>query len=144
MDNKKQLSKTIKNEKRNVDKDLDKIEKEIEKLNKQFENCCAFLEQEVYTIEVFKDRTNKIKDKIRILEENKKVLEKELKNDKVVKVKRLIPKLENVLKNYNTLSIEGKNELLRSIVKEAIYSKKKKCKKGSIEDYFNLEITLNI
>ena len=131
-------------EKRNVDKDLDKIDKEIEKLNKQFENCCAFLEQEVYTIEVFKDRTNKIKDKIRILEENKKVLEKELKNDKVVKVKRLIPKLENVLKNYNTLSIEGKNELLRSIVKEAIYSKKKKCKKGSSEDYFELEITLNI
>ena len=40
---------------------------------------------------------------------------------------------ENVLKNYNELSIEGKNELLRSIVKEAIYSKKKKCKKEFIK-----------
>ncbi|MDU6535616.1 MAG: hypothetical protein E6517_09255, partial [Intestinibacter bartlettii] len=61
-----------------------------------------------------------------------------------IKIKKLIPKLENVLKNYNTLSIEGKNELLKSIIKEAIYSKKKKCKKGSREDYFELEITLNI
>jgi len=100
--------------------------------------------EDVYTIEIFKDRTSKIKDKIRILEENKKVLEKEFGSDKVIKIKKLIPKLENVLKNYNTLSIEGKNELLKSIIKEAIYSKKKKCKKGSGEDYFELEITLNI
>ena len=134
---------TIK-EKRNVDNDLKRIEKEIEKLNKQFEKCCTFLEQDVYTIEVFKDRTSKIKDKIRILEENKKVLEKEFGDEKVIKIKKLIPKLENVLKNYNTLSIEGKNELLKSIIKEAIYSKKKKCKKGSGEDHFELEITLNI
>ena len=131
-------------EKRNVDNDLKRIEKEIEKLNKQFEKCCTFLEQDVYTIEVFKDRTSKIKDKIRILEENKKVLEKEFGDEKVIKIKKLIPKLENILKNYNTLSIEGKNELLKSIIKEAIYSKKKKSKKGSNEDYFELEITLNI
>ena len=134
---------TIK-EKRNVDNDLKRIEKEIEKLNKQFEKCCTFLEQDVYTIEVFKDRTSKIKDKIRILEENKKVLEKEFGSDKVIKIKKLIPKLENVLKNYNTLSIEGKNELLKSIIKEITYTKKKKSKKGSNEDYFELEITLNI
>ncbi|MDU2112812.1 MAG: hypothetical protein E7E92_09875, partial [Clostridiales bacterium] len=94
--------------------------------------------------EVFQDRTKKIKDKIKILEENKKVLEKEFKNDKVVKIKKSIPKLENVLKNYDSLNIEGKNELLKSIIKEVIYSKKKKCKKGSDEDYFELEITLNI
>ena len=73
-----------------------------------------------------------------------KVLEKEFGSDKVIKIKKLIPKLENILNNYNTLSIEGKNELLKSIIKEITYTKKKKSKKGSNEDYFELEITLNI
>lgn len=129
-------------EKRNCDKDIKRIDKEIDKLNEQFSRCCDFLESGAYTLELFQERTAIIKEKISILNANKKVIEKELKNDKVVKIKKMIPKLENVLKNYNKLSIEGKNELLKSVIDKVVYTKTEKCKRGSEEDTFSLDIIL--
>ena len=129
-------------EKRNFNKDIKRIDKEINKLNEQFSRCCDFLEAGAYTLELFQERTGIIKEKISILNANKKVIEKELQNDKVVKIKKMIPKLENVLKNYHKLSIEGKNELLKSVIDKVIYTKLERCKRGAEEDNFSLDIVM--
>lgn len=131
-------------EKRNCDKDIKRIDKEISKLNEQFSRCCDFLENGAYTLELFTERTNIIKEKISILNANKKVIEKELQNDKVIRIKKMIPKLENVIKNYDKLSIEGKNELLKSVIDKVIYTKTEKCKRGSTGDNFSLDIILKL
>lgn len=131
-------------EKRNADNDLKRIDKEINKLNEQFSKCCDFLEIGTYSLELFNERTAIIKEKLSILNANKKVIEKELKNDKVVKIKKMIPRLENVMKNYNKLSVEGKNELLKSVIEKVVYTKTEKCKKGSEDDKYNLDIILKL
>ena len=56
----------------------------------------------------------------------------------------LINKFCNLTEGQQKIILNKIDELIKSIIKEVIYSKKKKCKKGSDEDYFELEITLNI
>ncbi len=108
-------------EKKNIVKNL---ESEINKLNKQLDKICELFETGVYEYSLFSDRKNQINDKIKSKEKQIKGIEDELKNDKIVKYKEAIPKIEKVLDLYNkTDSVENKNKLLHTVIEKVIYKK---------------------
>ena len=65
-----------------------------------------------------------------------------MKNNKIEVIKKRIPKLQKCLKDYDILSPEDKNKLLKTIVKEIRYRKDfGGRKKGHNVDEFTLDIT---
>ena len=99
---------------------------ELEKLRLQLNKTYDLLEQEIYTKEVFLERSSSIKQQIteinnnieNLKTENKKMTKK--KNNKEI----LIPKIENVIESYySTNSIEMKNKLLKSVLEKVEYLK---------------------
>ena len=69
-------------------------------------------------------------------------LEKSLEErKKSITVTEFIPKVQNVLDSYGTVSVEDKNKLLKSVLTKAVYRKSKIGKKNGIDaDSFELEI----
>ena len=68
------------------------------------------------------------------------------KDNKTEKIIQAIPKIENCLKTYHTLSIEDKNKLLKSIIKKAYYLKTATGGRWNKEaqDNFSIELELNL
>lgn len=99
-------------------KEEEKIKNELSLLNaeltskqNQIESACDMLEQGVYTIELFKKRTKTLESAIESIKE-------QIEQLKVVKPKnnKKIPILEKVIDEYDNLTIEEKNRLLRALV----------------------------
>lgn len=101
-------------------------ESELEKLKLQLNKTYDFLEQEIYTKEIFSERSNLLKQQIKEINNNVKKLKHERNN--ILKTKSnkeiLIPKIENVIESYySTASIEMKNKLLKSVLEKVEYLK---------------------
>lgn len=99
---------------------------ELDKVKSQLNKTYDLLEQEVYTKEVFIERSDTLKKQIKeinsnienLKEEKKKILKR--KNNKEI----LIPKIENVIDSYyQTDNIELKNKLLKSVLEKVTYTK---------------------
>lgn len=106
-------------------KTLNYIAKETSKLNKQLEKIKEYYELEDYTREEYLERRDTIKEKITNLNnEKEKIINN--KDNELLFIKKIIPKLENCLKEYPLLeNAEEKNELLKSILKCVTYTKEK-------------------
>ena len=74
------------------------------------------LEKGIYTIDLFKKRTEKLENEISNIKQRIEEI-KETPLDDDIKAQRAIPILEKVLEKYDTLEIKEKNLLLRSIIK---------------------------
>lgn len=99
---------------------------ESDRLNQQLNKTYDLLEQDVYTKEVFIERSSFIKKQLSEINSNIKKLEEEQKNILQIKNNKevLIPKIENVIDCYNeTDSIEMKNKLLKSVLEKVEYFK---------------------
>lgn len=99
---------------------------ELEKIKNQLNKTYDLLEQEVYTKEVFVERSNTLKAQIKEINSNIEILKEEKK--KILKRKNnkeiLVPKIENVIDSYyQTDNIELKNKLLKSVLEKVTYSK---------------------
>ena len=138
-------SEKIITEKNNYAKQIANIDKEIKKLNSQIIKCCEFLETGTYTEELFKDRTNSIKKSISLLEEQKELLAKQSKENKLDRYKKAIPLLTHILEVYDKSSVEEKNNLLKSAIEQCVYKKESsgRWNKAAI-DNFSLEINFKI
>ncbi len=88
-----------------IKQSIDNIDKELETLDKQLNSLHDFLEQGVYTTEIFMKRSVILKDKINMAKSDKEVLENKLKNISTVEEnkKTIIPKIERVLEVYDGL-----------------------------------------
>ena len=101
-------------------------ENEIDKLVLQLNKTYDLLEQDIYTKEEFINRSsflktqiNEINEKIKELEIQKKEIETNKNNKKII-----VPKIEKVLDAYyKTNNIELKNKLLKSVLKKVEYLK---------------------
>lgn len=124
---------------------IDYCNNEIEKLNKQLIKICELLENETYTIELFNSRKKSIDTRINELQEKKASLIKENDLNKINKVTKAIPILENAIDLYWDASIEQKNLILKSIIDKCIYKKEKsgRWNKDAIDD-FELNIFMKI
>lgn len=104
-------------EKRNSkDNEINLLTKELTTKETQIENACDLLEKGIYTIDLFKKRTEKLENEISLIKERLTEI-KETPLDDDIKIKNAIPILEKVLDKYDILEIKEKNLLLRSIIK---------------------------
>ncbi|PWK05284.1 recombinase family protein [Tumebacillus permanentifrigoris] len=118
------------------------LEKQEIDLKKQSDNIHDLLEQGVYTVEKFLERTtdlqvkaNKVKEE---LESCRKDVERMIEMD--YHKKEALPRLINVLNTYHTLSPEDRNKLLKTIVQKMVYFRAE----GTRLDEFSLEVFLDV
>ena len=102
------------------------------------------METGVYSLELFKDRSSSIKEQIDGINKQKEELIKLNENNKIDKIIQAIPKIENCLKIYDTLTTEEKNKLLKTIINKAYYLKNKAGNRWDkdTQDKFTLELEL--
>ena len=121
---------------------LNAIQDEIITLNKQMDSLYDFLEQGVYTTEIFIERSKKISDKMSELKENEDNIKNELSKSKKQTAinKDFIPKLKNILDTYYEISDpEIKNQMLKEVVEKVVYTKEKRGTKKTPDKF---EITI--
>lgn len=105
---------------------ISNYELEIDKLKQQLNKTYDLLEQEVYTKEVFTERSNLIKNQLEEISINIQNLKNDnnriLNNQKNKEI--FIPKIENVIEAYyKTDDAQEKNKLLKSILEKVEYLK---------------------
>lgn len=135
----------IKKEVKNNSRTLQRIEKEEDKLNKRLKNAKEFYELGDYTRKMFLETKEEVTQKLEKLKEEKSEILKSKDDEKLIKIKKSIPILQNCLKKYNTLTIPQKNQLLKTIINKAYYTKKEGGRwNHEARDKFKLEIDTKI
>ncbi len=122
---------------------LKKLQAEMTKLQAQLDTTHDLLEQGVYTIEQFIERSSKIAERIKLNQENQSVLQKDMKiNKQRENAKQLIiPKVEHLLETYSALdSPKAKNDMLKEILEKIEYSKEKGGRWHSSPDDFQIDL----
>lgn len=122
-----------------IKKSIENLNKELETLKKQSNSLHDLLEQGVYSVETFLERSKIINDKINAAKTSKKELEEKLNNISIIEKnkKTIIPKIEKVIDLYWKLeSPKEKNELLKEVIDKVIYTKKEGGRwSGKIDDF---------
>lgn len=123
---------------------LSKIEENIKEHDKKLEKIYDFLENGIYTINIFEERKNKIlKEKKCLLNQYNQLNADLIELEKTQKAKvELIPKVEYILGTYyNCSDAKEKNQLLKSVIQKVEYLKLNKCYgKNSNPEAFELLI----
>ncbi|QMV43713.1 recombinase family protein [Cohnella cholangitidis] len=119
------------------------MRKKLSTLQGQKNNLHDLLEQGVYTVDVFMERSVALKKTIEEIEEGirnaEAVLEEEEK--RISANKEIIPKVKEVLSLYpRTSEASKKNELLKSVLSSATYRKDKGGRWSGVEDQFTLDL----
>lgn len=123
---------------------LNLIKSKYNQLNEQRERIFTFLEQGIYTPDIFTERNKKISEQISIIEKNIKSLEQEISELKEEEINNdiFIPKVEHILEAYDKLnSASEKNKQLKEILNRVEYIKTEPNKKGN-RDNANFELRL--
>lgn len=121
---------------------VERLEKQMAELKKQEAKQYDLLETGIYTNEVFLERNSALRIKISecdvLLTEAKRNLPKAVNyEEKIITLKEAIESLDD-----DTMPVDKKNKLLKSIIKEIQYTSPKNQPLGVNE--FTLSITLNI
>lgn len=117
---------------------------EINKKESMIEKCCEFLEEGIYTKEKYISRVNVLEEELKALKSNLEGLNSTSFND-IDRYKNAVPILKNVLNKYWDLSPLEKNEILKSIIDKAIYTKTKRNTRHNMDQkLFDLKIFLKI
>lgn len=107
---------------------------QLDKVNEQRERTFTFLEQGIYTPDIFTERNKKLSDQINIIESTIRTLERDLLilNEQAERNEVFIPKAEHILDAYDNLkSASAKNESLKEIVEKVEYIKTEPNRKGN-------------
>ncbi len=131
-----------------VEKNMQQISKKINTLESQLSNMYDLLEQKVYSPEQFAARSASVSKRLEKAKheyEEIKSSEERLTAEKLQKEK-FIPKIEHLLKVYDTLSSAAvKNQLLKEIIEKGVYTKDKSgAFKGVSADDFTLLLYPNL
>lgn len=109
------------------------LKAKIEKYNKAKKNALRNYNLEDITREEYLEEKKELEAYIKACEERIEKLEENKEEDKLIRYKKAVPILEKCLDQYDTLSIEDKNSLLKAIVKNVEYSKSGKDLKLEVE-----------
>lgn len=104
-------------------KALNRIEKQIEELNKELKNLRRSYHREKFTYEEYIEDKYDIESELKEIEKTKEEILKDTNKDKIIRYKKAIPILADCLKQYDKLSIQEKNELLKDIFIKVEYEK---------------------
>ena len=105
---------------------LAKLQSDIGKLTKQLTKAQELLEQDIYSVEEYKERSQAIKEKIADATAKEAAVQSEidLAKDLVYKKATIIPKIKHLLQVYETLpSAKAKNDALKELIDKAVYNK---------------------
>ena len=102
------------------------LKNELNKLKIQLNKTYDLLEQEIYTKDIFIERSSLLKQQIK--DTNNNIIKLESQKKQIIAKKNnreiLIPKIENVIDSYfETNDIKMKNELLKSVLEKVEYTK---------------------
>ncbi len=122
---------------------IKKIDKDIDKLKVRLNSVMEAYELKDYTRDQFLIRKADIEANIKELEDKKIKFKESEEEDKVIMYKKMIPKLDLCIKRYDSLSIEHKNKLLKSILNEVTYVKTEKSTKKN-KTKFKLKLNLKL
>ncbi|MEI3507884.1 MAG: recombinase family protein [Bacilli bacterium] len=115
------------------------IDNKVAETHKKLNKICDFLEQGIYSIELFNERQTNLNKELLILKKKQQELKLQQKQNKFNDIKNIIPEITRVLEEYNKyLSPKEKNKLLSSVIEKVIYTKEKGGK--NYKDKFNLKI----
>jgi DNA invertase Pin-like site-specific DNA recombinase len=123
---------------------MDNAVSQINKLGEQLQKTYEFLEQGIYSVEIFTERRMRITERIRDLEKTASSLQSEIHSLKehYCQNNRLLPKVDHLLSVYNDLeNAADKNELLKEVVERIEYTKDSPNKKG-YRDIGNFSINI--
>ena len=105
-------------------KKLEIIQLNIDKKKNQLNKLYELLEQGIYTTELFLERSKIINDELHDLQGNLDILKLRVNDNGIIQENiNEIPKIQNILDIYETLSIEEKNIFLKSIINRITYYK---------------------
>ena len=105
--------------------EIEQLDKELVKLKSQLNKAFEFVEQGIYSLEVFKERREKLEGDINTLSEQKEKREQAvylLESDSATQI-NLIPKTQKLLEDYENLTVEERNNLLKEILVKIEYKK---------------------
>ncbi|PWW01169.1 DNA invertase Pin-like site-specific DNA recombinase [Paenibacillus cellulosilyticus] len=119
------------------------LQRKLKELREQLSNLDDLLEQKVYTVEKYVSRSSALTDRIQEAEAALMQVQSEIE----LEVKRsqakaqTIPQLEHVLEVYPTIQEPAqKNELMKSILENVIYTKEKGGRWSGAQDQFTLQL----
>ena len=124
-------------------KAIKKVERELAELEVQCDNIHNLLEQGIYSIDVFLERSKLLSERVAQAKEDRSVLEKELALElaREDSQKNIIPKVERLLDVYASLpTAKAKNDMLKEVLEKVVYTKEKGGRWHGSPDEF--EITL--
>ncbi|WP_304068653.1 recombinase family protein [Megamonas hypermegale] len=124
---------------------IENLQEKISRLGRAKKNLLRAYNMEDISREEYLEEKAELEAAVADCQERLSLLEANREEDKLVKYKKAIPILERCLEQYDRLSVAGRNELLRSIVKEIKYSKSKAGRFGENSEYqFRLDVDLLI
>ena len=114
-----------------------------EQLLQQKEKLYDFLEQGIYSTEVFLERSSALQQRITESSQHIQLLEKDLQEEKEreLSIDNFLPACEGLLDYYWNLSVQERNQALRQIIDSIEYKKLQKNKKGNVRNA-NFELTI--
>jgi site-specific DNA recombinase len=120
---------------------IDRVASEIATLEKQLASLHDFLEQGVYSVEVFMERSKVLNERLAEARKQSQVLEEKLRQTEAqpVELTKFIPRVEQIIGLYRRLDASGqKNDLLKEVLEKAVYTKDQ-ANRGKV-DAFDLVI----
>ena len=122
---------------------IKKLEAETSQLKKQLNRAYDLLEQNVYTIDIFRERQNNLTSSITAAESQLDITRKELKDLYEIQntQNHFAPKVRHLLDSYRSNSIEQNNSILKELIERITYEKNERNTRGKRENCnFSLRI----
>ena len=113
----------LKKEKISNSKELKEVEKKIEEINRYIKNAVKKNAMDLITDEQFLELKNDFEAELKPLLKRKTELSDTQDEVKIIQYRKSIPILEHCVKDYWTLSIEDKNNLLKTFIDRITYKK---------------------
>ena len=113
----------LKKEKISNTKELKEVEKKIEEINGYIKNAVKKNAMDLITDEQFLELKADFEIELKPLLKRKEQLADTKDEERIIQYKRSIPILEHCVKDYDLLTIEEKNELLKTFIDKIIYKK---------------------
>lgn len=104
---------------------LEQCDHELSKLNQQLENAFNLVEQGIYTLELFRERREKLNASIDQVKERQSRIRMALEKLESADTcqSKLIPQTEELLESYADMTTQERNNLLKAILKKIEYQK---------------------
>lgn len=120
-----------------------KLKSEVSRLKAQLNRAYDLLEQNIYTIDVFRERQANLTTSITAAENQINTIQKELKDLYEIQDTRnhFAPRVSHLLDSYRSNSIEQNNRLLKELIERITYEKTEKNTRGKRDNCnFSLRI----